>query len=154
MRTFASALCGRNDRLPPGTCAALDDLVELTAHNDGITLNLAIDYGGRREIGDAVRALVGEVSAGLRDAATIDERAIQSRLYTAGFPIPTSSFAPAASCGSRTFSYSKPRTRSSGQPEPTGPISTKRTCNRHSTPTRCASAVTEPSLTRRRSFDT
>jgi undecaprenyl diphosphate synthase len=81
-------LCGRNDRLPASTCAALDDLVELTAHNDGITLNLAIDYGGRREISDAVRALVGEVSAGLRDAATIDERAIQSRLYTAGLPDP------------------------------------------------------------------
>ena len=77
-------LCGRNDRLPASTCAALDDLVELTAGNTGITLNLAIDYGGRREISDAVRALVGEVSAGLRDAATIDERAIQSRLYTAG----------------------------------------------------------------------
>ena len=81
-------LCGRNDRLPAGTCAALDDLVELTAGNSGITLNLAIDYGGRREISDAVRALVGEVSAGLRDAATIDERAIQSRLYTAGLPDP------------------------------------------------------------------
>jgi undecaprenyl diphosphate synthase len=81
-------LCGRSDRLPLATCAALDDLVSETAHNDGITLNLAIDYGGRREIGDAVRALVGEVTAGTREIGSIDEKAIQSRLYTAGLPDP------------------------------------------------------------------
>ena len=51
-------------------------------------MNLAIDYGGRREIGDAVRALVREVSAGLRDPDSIDERAVGSRLYTAGLPDP------------------------------------------------------------------
>jgi undecaprenyl diphosphate synthase len=81
-------LCGRNERLPERTRAALDDLVTETAGNDGITLNLAIDYGARREIGDAIRALVGEVGAGLRTADSIDERAIQSRLYTAGLPDP------------------------------------------------------------------
>jgi undecaprenyl diphosphate synthase len=81
-------LCGRNERLPLATRAALEDLVAQTAANDGLTLNLAIDYGGRREIGDAVRALACEVSAGLRKAETIDERDIQSRLYTAGLPDP------------------------------------------------------------------
>jgi len=81
-------LCGRNERLPSSTRAALEDLVAATAHNDGVTLNLAIDYGARREIGDAVRALVSEVSAGLRDVASIDEFAVQSRLYTAGLPDP------------------------------------------------------------------
>lgn len=81
-------LCGRNERLPERTRAALDDLVAETAHNDAVTLNLAIDYGARREIGDAVRALVCEVSAGLRDAASIDEHAVESRLYTAGLPDP------------------------------------------------------------------
>jgi len=81
-------LCGRNERLPRGTCEALERLVADTAHNDGITLNLAIDYGGRREIGDAVRALIGEVDAGLRTVASIDEHAIGSRLYTAGLPDP------------------------------------------------------------------
>ena len=48
----------------------------------------AIDYGGRREIGDAVRQLAREVRAGLRDADSIDERAVASRLYTAGLPDP------------------------------------------------------------------
>jgi undecaprenyl diphosphate synthase len=81
-------LCGRTERLPASTRAALERLVVETSHNRGILLNLAIDYGGRREIGDAVRALVEEVRAGLRDASSIDERALASRLYTAGLPDP------------------------------------------------------------------
>jgi undecaprenyl diphosphate synthase len=81
-------LCGRSDRLPARTRSALERLVAQTAHNDGITLNLAINYGARREIGDAVRALVSEVKAGLRDVDSIDEHAISSRLYTADLPDP------------------------------------------------------------------
>ncbi|HYL28042.1 MAG TPA: polyprenyl diphosphate synthase [Candidatus Nitrosotalea sp.] len=81
-------LCGRSERLPRSTRNALERLVSESARNDGIVLNLAIDYGGRREIGDAVRALAEEVRTGVRDAATIDERALASRLYTAGLPDP------------------------------------------------------------------
>lgn len=81
-------LCGRSDRLPSGTRDALERLVAETATNDAVTLNLAINYGARREIGDAVRALVREVNAGLRDVESIDEHAIESRLYTAGLPDP------------------------------------------------------------------
>jgi undecaprenyl diphosphate synthase len=81
-------LCGRLERLPASTRVALERLVAETASNRGILLNLAIDYGGRREIGDAVRALAEEVRCGIRDAATIDERALASRLYTAGLPDP------------------------------------------------------------------
>jgi undecaprenyl diphosphate synthase len=81
-------LCGRLDRLPAATRAALERMVEGTAANAALTLNLALDYGGRSEIGDAVRALVGEVTAGLRDIESIDEHAVQSRLYTAGLPDP------------------------------------------------------------------
>jgi undecaprenyl diphosphate synthase len=81
-------ICGRNERLPSTTRSALDELVALTADNTGITLNLAIDYGGRREIGDAVRALVTDVNSGARDIESIDDVAIQSKLYTAGLPDP------------------------------------------------------------------
>jgi undecaprenyl diphosphate synthase len=82
-------LCGRIDRLPAATRRALQSLVEATAHNDDVTLNLAIDYGARREIGDAVRALAREVNDGLRSIDSIDERAVESRLYTAGLVIRT-----------------------------------------------------------------
>ncbi|MGB6413635.1 MAG: polyprenyl diphosphate synthase, partial [Candidatus Cybelea sp.] len=81
-------LCGRADRLPTATRRALQGLVEATARNDDVTLNLAIDYGARREIGDAVRALAREVNEGLRSVDSIDERAVESRLYTAGLPDP------------------------------------------------------------------
>jgi undecaprenyl diphosphate synthase len=81
-------LCGRLERLPASTRTALERLVEETASNRGILLNLAIDYGGRREIGDAVRALAEEVRRGVRDASSIDERVLASRLYTAGLPDP------------------------------------------------------------------
>ncbi|HKU82378.1 MAG TPA: polyprenyl diphosphate synthase [Candidatus Tumulicola sp.] len=81
-------LCGRADRLPPRTKTALETLVARTAGNDALTLNLAIDYGGRREIGDAVRALVREVHDGLRDVDSIDERAVGRCLYTADLPDP------------------------------------------------------------------
>lgn len=81
-------LCGRADRLPPRTKAALERLVERTAGNDALTLNLAIDYGGRREIGDAVRTLVREVRDGVRDVDSIDERAVGRCLYTADLPDP------------------------------------------------------------------
>jgi undecaprenyl diphosphate synthase len=81
-------LCGRTERMPAVTRMALERLVAETSLNNGIVLNLAIDYGGRREIGDAVRTLVEEVRAGLRDASSIDEGALASRLYTAGLPDP------------------------------------------------------------------
>jgi undecaprenyl diphosphate synthase len=81
-------ICGRTERLPAGTRTALEALVGETSGNRGILLNLAIDYGGRREIGDAVRTLVEEVRSGARDAASIDERVLASRLYTAGLPDP------------------------------------------------------------------
>lgn len=81
-------LCGRCDRLPPATRAALETLVERSRANAGITLNLAIDYGARREIGDAVRALVRDVHAGIRDVDSIDETAVGDRLYTADLPDP------------------------------------------------------------------
>jgi undecaprenyl diphosphate synthase len=81
-------VCGRTDRLPPVTREALEDVVAETADNDGITLNLAIDYSARTEISDAVRALVDDVSAGRRDASSVDESALQSKLYTAGLPDP------------------------------------------------------------------
>jgi undecaprenyl diphosphate synthase len=81
-------LCGRGERLPQRTRAALQELVHESARNRGILLNLAVDYGGRREIGDAVRALAEEVRSGLRDAASIDENVLASRLYTAGLPDP------------------------------------------------------------------
>src|SRR5580692_2086836 len=81
-------LCGRLERLPARTRTAFETLVAETSGNRTLTLNVALDYGGRREISDAVRALAREAVEGIREVDSIDERAIGSRLYTAGLPDP------------------------------------------------------------------
>lgn len=76
---------GRLDALPAQVRAELEDALAQTAGNRGLQVNLAINYGGRAEIVDAVKALVEE--ARWREIA-IDEAAIAARLYTAGIPDP------------------------------------------------------------------
>jgi undecaprenyl diphosphate synthase len=75
---------GRLDALPAFVRNELDAVIASTAANSGMQLNLAINYGGRAELVDAVRALVEDARRG----AVIDEAAISARLYTAGMPDP------------------------------------------------------------------
>jgi undecaprenyl diphosphate synthase len=75
---------GDLDGIPVALHAPIREAVELTRHNRRITLNVALNYGGRAEIVRAVRELVREGVA--PDA--IDEAAIGRRLYTAGQPDP------------------------------------------------------------------
>ncbi|MDH3706880.1 MAG: polyprenyl diphosphate synthase, partial [Acidimicrobiia bacterium] len=74
---------GRRDwRVPKRLLRRMDEAIELTAGNKGLTFTIAFNYGGRAEIVDAVRALVDE---GVK-AAKIDERAIAKRLYDPDMP--------------------------------------------------------------------
>ena len=79
---------GRRDPMPPDVLAEIDRNVELSAGNTGLTLCLAINYGSRAEILDAVRALATRVERGQLDPAAIDEAAIDDALNTAGMPDP------------------------------------------------------------------
>lgn len=75
---------GRVDELPDGLRRALNDGVESTKDNTGITLVLAVNYGGRAEIVDAARRLV-------RDAVPedqINEEALSARMYQPDVPDP------------------------------------------------------------------
>ena len=76
---------GRLDALPAPVRAELDAVIDRTAANRGLQLNLAINYSGRAELVDAVRALV-EDSAG--SGIAITEESLAARLYTAGMPDP------------------------------------------------------------------
>jgi undecaprenyl diphosphate synthase len=76
---------GRIDALPDFVRAELEETVRATAGNRGLQLNLAINYGGRAELVDAVKALIEDSR---RREITIDEEAIAARLYTAGTPDP------------------------------------------------------------------
>jgi short-chain Z-isoprenyl diphosphate synthase len=83
---------GRLDLLPASIVAVLRKAEEATAGNDALMLTIAIAYGGREEIADAVRDLVRDrikCGAGLEAIAEeITPSAIESYLYTAGLPDP------------------------------------------------------------------
>jgi undecaprenyl diphosphate synthase len=79
---------GRLDHLPEPVLEEVANTLELTKNNDGLTLTLALNYGSRAEIVDAVRAIANEVQSGQLDPRDIDESTISNHLYTAGIPDP------------------------------------------------------------------
>jgi undecaprenyl diphosphate synthase len=62
--------------------------MERTRDCGGLIFNIALNYGGRAEITDAVKRLAGDLLADGRDPGRIDERMLSSYLYTAGQPDP------------------------------------------------------------------
>lgn len=86
---------GSLNELPPDARQALADAAEQTRHNSRIVVNLALNYGGRQELVEAVRRLGTEIKAGRLEPAEIDEDTFQSYLYTAGIPDPDLLIRPA-----------------------------------------------------------
>jgi undecaprenyl diphosphate synthase len=81
-------MLGRRDDIPDQVLAELDKTVAMSASNSGMWLNLAINYGGRAELVDAMRAVAKQVVAGKLQPAEISESTIAGQLYTAGAPDP------------------------------------------------------------------
>ena len=79
---------GRTQELPPATRAAVDALVTATASCDGLRLNLALNYGARAELCDAIRALACDIAAGSLALEALDDDSLGGYLYTAGMPDP------------------------------------------------------------------
>jgi len=79
---------GRRDGLPDAVLRELDAAQSMSAENTGLTLCLAINYGARDEIVDAVRNIARQVQAGDLEPADIDEEIISGALYTAGLADP------------------------------------------------------------------
>jgi undecaprenyl diphosphate synthase len=79
---------GRRGDLPEAVNREIDENVRLTQANGGMTLCLAINYGGRTEILDAVRRLAEQARDGALRPEDIDEDAFSAALYTAGMPDP------------------------------------------------------------------
>jgi undecaprenyl diphosphate synthase len=79
---------GRYELLPGASREALDRLQARTAANTGLVLNLAVNYSGRTEVRDAVRALARDVQAGTLQPGDITEARIASYLYTSNMPDP------------------------------------------------------------------
>jgi short-chain Z-isoprenyl diphosphate synthase len=83
---------GSLDLLPAGTAETLKAAAERSADKTGMTVNLAVCYGGRREIADAVRSLLhehAEAGTSIEELADIiDVEHIADHLYTKGQPDP------------------------------------------------------------------
>ncbi len=77
---------GRLDELPERIVAEVRKTEEMTAANEGMTLCLAINYGGRTEIVDAARSLVCEAMAGRLAPDAIGPEVFARHLYAGGLP--------------------------------------------------------------------
>ena len=78
---------GRIDELPEGVQQDTREAVERTAGNTGMVLCLALNYGGRAELVDAMNAVLAEGN-GNGTPGRVTEEQISQRLYTAGLPDP------------------------------------------------------------------
>lgn len=79
---------GKLGDLPDSVIEALRMAVERSSKNKGLILNLALNYGGRTEIVEAVRAIASNVNNGSLSIDQIDGNTISEYLYTSGQPDP------------------------------------------------------------------
>ena len=79
---------GRTADLPYPVRRKLEKTIELTAANTGVTLTLALSYGGRAELADAAKKLACEVASGALNPEDIDEQKLASALYAPDLPDP------------------------------------------------------------------
>jgi undecaprenyl diphosphate synthase len=79
---------GRREGLNPGVWAEVQKTIDCSRDNTGMRLCLALNYGSRGELVDAVRRISEQVRAGQLQPEDIDEDTVSSQLYTAGMPDP------------------------------------------------------------------
>ncbi|MFL6590640.1 MAG: isoprenyl transferase [Chthoniobacterales bacterium] len=79
---------GRLTDLPPSCQRQLHESIERTADNTGLTLILALSYGGRLEIIDGIKSLLRQIESGHIDRAMIDVDMFSKHLYTRYYPDP------------------------------------------------------------------
>ena len=81
-------IIGELDSLPNSTVRGLKNGVELTSNNTGLNLCLALNYGSRKEILDAVKSISIQIQNGQLTLDQIDENLISNELYTKNIPDP------------------------------------------------------------------
>ena len=82
------SVIGRSEQLPPKVQQAIEKAKEKLSQNTGLHYQVALNYGGRTEIVDAVRSIAMKVKNSDLDPDKIDEDDIQNHLYTSGVPDP------------------------------------------------------------------
>lgn len=79
---------GDRSILAEDICQLMQEAEASSAHKTGLTLNIAINYGGRQEIIHAVKKIAEDISAGRINVNELSEEDISRRIYTAGQPDP------------------------------------------------------------------
>ncbi|MGB2783435.1 MAG: isoprenyl transferase [Atribacterota bacterium] len=79
---------GRLDNLPNSLTEKMKELHESTKENNKLTLNLAVNYGGRTEILDALKSIILKIDHKKLSIEEINENTIKDNLYTHNFPDP------------------------------------------------------------------
>lgn len=79
---------GQWDELPFANQQAIRYALDKTANNTGLQLNLALNYGGRREIIEATKQIAEDTLEGKVNPDSISESLFETYLYTAGIPDP------------------------------------------------------------------
>jgi undecaprenyl diphosphate synthase len=79
---------GQIYRLPENVQDHLKKSISILSKNNGLTLIMALSYGGRTEIVDAVREIATKVKAGSMDPADVTEQVFAQHLYTRNIPDP------------------------------------------------------------------
>lgn len=79
---------GQIYRLPEFVQEQLKKTIALLQRNKGLTLVLALSYGGRTEIVEAMRGIAAKVKQGKLDPEEITEQVLAQHLYTKGIPDP------------------------------------------------------------------
>ncbi len=82
---FRLMVIGQREGLPRAIRADLERVERLTSKNTRLTVVMALNYGGRTEIVDAVKKILADRSF---DPARLDEEAFSRYLYTSGLPDP------------------------------------------------------------------
>jgi undecaprenyl diphosphate synthase len=81
-------MIGRREGLDSSVLEEIRRAEQATSKNTGLSLNIALNYGGRSEITDAFRQIAADVVSGRLSAESIDEKLIAQKLYTSSIPDP------------------------------------------------------------------
>jgi len=82
------SVIGRREGIADHVLREMDKTIELSRENTGLRLCLAINYGARAELVDAVRRIARRVAAGEVEPDQLDEHTVADHLDTAGMPDP------------------------------------------------------------------
>lgn len=79
---------GKLNELDPVIQSEMQKTIEVSANNDGMTLCLAVNYGARQEITEAIQKIAAQVAAGRMKPEEISEKTVADHLMTAAMPDP------------------------------------------------------------------